>query len=395
MTKNELRNRARETGGAFLQELERIYASHMKLSEGLPLVLALWNLYTLIYKDFRVSPYLWIHSPIRGCGKTTLCKLLHDLSANAHYTVGISKAALYWIIEAQAPTLIMDEAEGVMNDREMLSLVNAGYSRANGTVLRRYKDGLRSYRVYCPKVIASIQPVPHTIVDRSIKIELQRLREGDSVVPLHEDDESVGQDLLPAMREWVSEHRNEIVTAYRSPGTRLEFLHARQADIWRPLFASAHVLCPDRLEELQATALRLTDEKRRFEQETSPEINLLRDCREVFANLDNPGKLPTEALITGLASLPESAWLNLTALSCQENCCPLRSSPDSIGLEAGISADMGVRTFWMRSRVTCQLRNNRAPSPLEPLDPLGRAVLSALMANRKAGIPSGSRALGL
>lgn len=284
-------------------------------------------MHTHIFQDFSVTAYLWLHSPVRGCGKTTLCRLLHDLSANAHYTVGISKAALYRIVEAQGPTLIMDEAEGLTNDREMLSLINAGYSRATGTVLRAYRDGLRSYRVYCPKVIASIQPIPHTIIDRSIKIELQRLLEGDSVVPLHEDDESVGQDLLPAMHEWVSGHSNEIARTYRSPGTRLEFLHARQADIWRPLFAIAHVLCPGRLEELQATALRLTDEKRRFEQETSPEINLLRDCRDVFANLANPAKLPTETLITGLASLPESAWLNLTALELSRKLLPFGIRP--------------------------------------------------------------------
>jgi hypothetical protein len=310
-----------------LQELESIYDAHMKLEEGLPLVLSLWTLHTHMYKYFRITPYLWINSPVRGCGKTTLCTLLHSLSANAHYTVGISKAALYRIIEAQGPTLILDEAEGILNDREMLALVNAGYSRATGTVLRAYRDGLRSYKVFSPKVIASIQPIPHTIVDRAIKIGLQRLREGDSVVPLHEDDESVGQDLLPKMHDWLEQHRGEIASTYRSPDFSPGFLHARQSDIWRPVFAVAHVLCPGRLPELQSTAVRLTDEKRRFEQETSTEINLLRDCREVFENLDNPHKLPTETLITGLASLPESAWMNLTALDLSKKLLPFGIRP--------------------------------------------------------------------
>jgi len=279
-----------------------------------------------MYKDFRITPYLWPNSPLRGCGKT-LCKLVHDLSANAHFTVGISKAALYRIIEAQEPTLIMDETEGLMNDRQMLALVNAGYSRSTGTVVRAYKDGLRSYKVFCPKVISSIQPIPHTIVDRSIKIGLQRLLESDSVVPLHEDDESVGKDLLPVMHDWVEHHRDEIARAYRSPDFSPGILHARQADIWRPLFAIASVLCPGRMEELQATAVRLTDEKRRFEQETSLEITLLRNCQEVFANLDTPGKLQTEGLLTGLVSLPESAWLNLTALDLSKKLLPFGIRP--------------------------------------------------------------------
>ena len=136
----------------------------------------------------------------------------------------------------------------------------------------------------------------------------------------------MGHDLLPVMHEWVSKHRDKIARLYRSPGAHIDFLHARQADIWRPLFAIAHVLCPGRVGELQATALRLTDEKRQFEQDTSPELNLLRDCREVF-NLNDPEKLPTEGLITGLASLPESAWLNLTALELSKKLLPFGIRP--------------------------------------------------------------------
>ena len=314
-------------GKTLIEKVENVYATHVKLEEGLPLVLSLWNLHTLMFQKFLITCYLWIHSPVRQCGKTTLCKILHDLSANAHFTVGISKAALYRIIEAQEPTLIMDEAEGVMNDREMLALINAGYSRATGTVIRAYKDGLRSYRVFCPKIIASIQPVPHTIVDRSIKIELQRLLETDRVIPLHEDDESLGKDLLPEMHEWVCSHRDEIARTYRSRDLHIGSLYARQADIWRPLFAIAQVICPARLGELQATAVRLTSEKSRFEQETSLEITLLRNCREVWASLGNPAKLPTEGLLTGLASLPESPWLQLTALELSRKLLPFGIRP--------------------------------------------------------------------
>jgi hypothetical protein len=314
-------------GEAVLKKLESAYARYMKLEEGLPLVLALWNLHTHMYKDFHVTPYLWVHSPVRGCGKTTLCLLLHLLSANAEFTVNISKPSLFRTIQQLEPTLILDEADGLLRDRELLSIVNAGYSRSTGYVARVYKNEIHRYPTYCPKVIASIQPIPHTVVDRSIKIELQRLLEGDKVMPFYEDDDSVGRDMLPAMHDWVSKHRNQIARIYRSPGSHLGFLHARQADIWRPLFAIAQVLCPERLEELRATALRLTDEKRQFEQETSPELNLLRGCRQVLENLKNPEKFSTEIFITGLASLPESAWGNITALDLSKKLLPFGIRP--------------------------------------------------------------------
>lgn len=45
----------RERGGALLQELENIFSAHMKMAEGLPLVLSLWILHTHMYQDFSVT----------------------------------------------------------------------------------------------------------------------------------------------------------------------------------------------------------------------------------------------------------------------------------------------------------------------------------------------------
>ena len=44
----------------------------------------------------------------------------------------------------------------------MIGIFNAGYSRSTGYVARVYKNEIHRYEVFCPKIIASIQPIPHT-----------------------------------------------------------------------------------------------------------------------------------------------------------------------------------------------------------------------------------------
>ena len=94
-------------GDALLKELESMYAARMMLEEGLTLVLSLWGLHTFMFQEFSITPYLWVRSPMRGCGKTTLCRLLHLLSSNAEYAANISKASLFRMIQQLEPTIVL------------------------------------------------------------------------------------------------------------------------------------------------------------------------------------------------------------------------------------------------------------------------------------------------
>jgi hypothetical protein len=140
-------------GGLLVEQLEQLYRAHLKLDAGLFLVFALWNLHTFFFELFAVTPYLWLHSPTAGCGKTTACELLAYGSYKSEFTVNISKAALYHVVDQEHPTLIMDEAEGDLDDREMRSLINAGYRRIGGEVKRWIGGSVRSFSVYCPTAV--------------------------------------------------------------------------------------------------------------------------------------------------------------------------------------------------------------------------------------------------
>ena len=182
-------------GGLLIERLEQLYRAHLKLDAGFFLVFALWNLHTYFFELFAVTPYIWLRSPTPSCGKTTAADLLAYGSHDSQFTVNISKAALYHVIDQQHPTLIMDEAEGDLDDREMRSLINAGYRRNGGEVKRWIRGRLHSFSVYCPKVIASIRPIPQTVIDRSIKVELKRLCDDEDVAQF---DASIAGEELPA-----------------------------------------------------------------------------------------------------------------------------------------------------------------------------------------------------
>ncbi len=314
-------------GGLLVERLERLYQNHVKLDNGFPLVLALWNLHTYMFDDFPLTPYLWLHSPTKGCGKSTLAELLAYASHRSQFTVGITKAALYHVVDEDRPTLVLDEAEGNLDDREMIAIINAGYRRNGGEVKRWINGGLRSFKVYCPKVIASIKPIPETVFDRSIQVELKRLRDDEQVMPF---DATVADEELPvAVSKWVSAHRKAVAEHYRSQ-PNFVLLHARAGSIWKPLFAIAEYVCPSRVGELQETALRLTAEKSLHDQERSPEMRLLEDIRAVFGR--NSEKLATEALLQSLAALPESRWRRLDSLGLAKRLRPFNIRPKQLWL---------------------------------------------------------------
>jgi DNA adenine methylase len=180
-----------------------------------------------------------------------------------------------------------------------------------GVVPRAFKDGVREYNVFCPKAFASLNPLPETVMDRSIRIPMKGLRQEDKGKILPFSEKSVPQDLASSIAVWVAAHKDDIVRNYEQ--CRLDFLHARQEDIWRPLFSIIHILSPEREEELRALALRLTAQKKEGEEDRR--IRLLQDVRTVFR--DNNAmrrEISTIDLLSRLAAMPESPWCHLNAL---------------------------------------------------------------------------------
>ena len=159
------------TGCALIAELESYIRSYVTLAESsYALVIALWLMATHIWPAFDAFPYLVVTSATKRSGKTRLLELLSFVASNSRLVAHISPAALYRTIDAEKPTLLVDEAEMFSSAKsEFRSLLNTGYRR--GQTVKRH-DG--DYETYCPKAFALIGDVHDTLRDRSIVIEMMR-----------------------------------------------------------------------------------------------------------------------------------------------------------------------------------------------------------------------------
>jgi putative DNA primase/helicase len=304
-------------GRKLVRKLEVFFKRRVILPPGMALVLAIWVIGTHLYDLFDCFPYICITSPTKRCGKTLLAELISLIAARAKFTVNITEAALFRVIQAFQPTIIVDEAETLRNPKSersqfLLSLLNAGHRR-NGSVIRCVgSDHVPTeFPVFCPKVLLAIGTLPDTFRDRSVIVSMRRRRKEEQVERCRYRDVSKKGRWRGALAAvWAAAHKEEIETKYAQQ--ELEFLTDREADNWAPLFAIAAIASPIRLEELTQIATRLGKAKNTLDKDDSDAIRLLTDLRDIFV-ANKLRRISTEHLLLRLQRLPESQWGDLSA----------------------------------------------------------------------------------
>jgi hypothetical protein len=139
------------------------------------LPVALWVVETHLADNFDSAPYLFLSSPVPGCGKTRLLEVLEFLTARPWRGIAPAEAALFRFIHAKKPTLLLDEVEALsgkkLSDRAaaVLTILNAGYKKGQ-TVPRCVGPNheLEYFNVFGPKAFACIGSLPATLQNRCI-----------------------------------------------------------------------------------------------------------------------------------------------------------------------------------------------------------------------------------
>src|SRR5262249_40597969 len=104
-------------------------------NESQPFVVALWIVHSWVPDAFDYTPYLWVYSPEKQCGKTRLLDCLELLVPKPWRAILPSEAVLFRTIENDPPTLLLDELDAVFtnskDDRKeaLRALLNAGFER--------------------------------------------------------------------------------------------------------------------------------------------------------------------------------------------------------------------------------------------------------------------------
>jgi Protein of unknown function (DUF3631) len=147
----------------------------------------------------------------------------------------VTPAAIFRVVEAHQPTLLIDEADTFLYDNDDLRGILNG-NRKGSRVLRTVGDDHepRAFSVYAAAAIALIGQLPDTLHDRAVTIDLQRRRASETITSFRPDRADHLDVLARKMARWAKDHADRI--AERDPEMRLI---NRRADNWRCLLAIA------------------------------------------------------------------------------------------------------------------------------------------------------------
>ena len=124
------------SGDRLATTLAVVVKQYLVLSDAAADVIALWVMHTWCVNAFTMSPRLAIVSPTKGCGKTTVLRLLSHIVRRAKRAGSISPSALFRTIEQFQPTVLLDETEKyIEHGSDLHALLNEGHCKG-GTVLR-------------------------------------------------------------------------------------------------------------------------------------------------------------------------------------------------------------------------------------------------------------------
>lgn len=291
---------------SLLDAITRFIRTYIVIETEAAWTLALWVLHTHAEKAADITPYICLTSPAPRCGKTNLLTLLSLLVREPLPTSDISTACVYRAITERQPTLLIDEADTVFERREDLrGILNSGYSRHCALVQRCDGDDhqVKDFSTWGPKLIAKIGPLPRTLRDRSILIEMRR-KEAGRVVQRFRLRRVIAEaeKLADGGRTWALANTAKLLSVEPD---EIDGLSDRAQDIWDPLLAIAQFVGGEWPGRALRAALRLSGAC--LAGELGPEVQVIRDIWQSFeeARVD---RLFTVRLLARLQSLEESPW---------------------------------------------------------------------------------------
>lgn len=294
-------------GTALLTEIEATIAAHAVLPDGAAVAMALWIVHTYCLEAATITPRLAIVSPTKRCGKTTVLKLLGALTRKPLAAATLTPAVLYRVVEAYAPTILVDEADTFLAEQdELRGVLNAGHDRHSAVVPRCVGDDFepRVFHVFSAVAIASIGKLPDTLMDRSIVIEMKRKAPGEKVQKLRRRQREALAALPRRCARWVDDNLKSI--SEREPDVS-DDLDDRAADNWEPLLAIADQAGGPWPARARTTALLLSGARADAAEAGDNGVQLLADVRAVFAD-NGIDRSTTKALLSSLAELEGRPW---------------------------------------------------------------------------------------
>jgi len=232
-------------------------------------LVALWIIATHLHEVFQYTGYMFIHSPERQCGKTTLLEIL-DMLVLASTGIDCSPTPAVLSRTATGRTQLLDEGDGWADISGLRNILNAGFQR-NGQTARCEQNGIGSFvakslHLYCPRAIAGIgrEILSETTRDRTFVIEMtRRMREERGERMRRRRVEPEAHELKKLVEEWTLEHREEVAVRYDSLAKAtfayLDSFRDRTIDVAEPLAVILEVAYKDYPEQLERARMEMCE----------------------------------------------------------------------------------------------------------------------------------------
>lgn len=269
---------------------------------------ALWVLFAWTLDAWSIAPLLQISAPERASGKSRLLEVVGALVPKPLASGSISAAAMFRVIEAHGPTLLVDEVDTFLTEsRELIGVLNNGYLRSQAYVLRCHGDAheVKPFCVWSPKVLCGIGDLPDTLASRCITIQMKRKRPSEKVERLRADRLAWATELKSRCARWAIDQLEQLRDA--DPHLPDE-LDDRAQDNWRPLVAIADQVGGGWPQMARAAAVAISAPRKA--EKSSRGVQLLQDIRLVF-DQEQASALAPEKLMAALRKLPDSPWATM------------------------------------------------------------------------------------
>lgn len=287
-----------------LSEVSQAVSRYVSLPSSAADVIALWIAHTYVYDVFEHTPRLNIASPEKRCGKTTLRDVIAEMVCRPLTAENISLAVLFRAIEKIQPTILIDECDSWLNDKdELRAALNAGHKRG-GKILRCDGDSneICSFSVFAPVVLCGIGSLPGTLSDRSIRHELVRAKRGE-IQARFDSRHTIDLHILARKLARLGADSREMLE--ECDPVLPDAAYNRVADNWRPLFAIAEIVGGEWPKRIEAAFGSLVSKNDLDEQGIG--TMLLADIQKVF-DIKAKDRMFSRDLVTELNKMKDRPW---------------------------------------------------------------------------------------
>ena len=291
-----------------LDDVTRYIRRYVVLSDTQAVACTLWVAHCHAFAAAEATPYLNVTSAVKQSGKTRLLEVLEPLVPGPWFTGRVSAAVLTRKVDAETPTLLLDESDAAFSHRSeyaeaLRSMLNSGYRRSGRSslcVARRAGLSYRDFSTFCPKAIAGIGALPDTVTDRSIRIALKRRAPDERVARFRlRDAARAGAPLRAQLAAW----RVTALEVLRDAAPEIPpELDDRAADVWEPLLAIANLAGSDWATRARRAATVLS--RLVSVDDDTIAVRLLQDVRQVFTE----ETIGSADLVHRLVRLEDRPW---------------------------------------------------------------------------------------